>query len=300
MNNLELYYNQIDIEKNIYQLANLYDQNRKSPNEYTGLLWHPLEKREMNEHEVNEITKNNIVNFISFYNNSNSVWQKMNKQFLNYHKSLTIYTLINSAPIINYIGLHSGIGELKNIKVADIGGGTGHTLCSFFRYPETLEYFLVDPNYREMHEQFFNIYPKLSYLKMGHVLAKAEALPFKDDSIDLTMSFSSIDHMDDYKKFIEEAVRITKKSGTIFISSHFDFAPSKEDNTSTFSKIFSFTFWERLARYLYYRKYSVKNDDHTFHFNSIDPIMEELQKFSVEIVKTHVFKRYFYIVAKKL
>ena len=46
---------------------------------------------------------------------------------------------------------------------------------------ETIDYFLVDPNIRLIHDQFIRLYPKLSYLKMSHIQANAEFLPIKEN-----------------------------------------------------------------------------------------------------------------------
>ena len=55
-------------------------------------------------------------------------WMKLNKQFLNYHKSLSVYTAINSTPIINYLSLETEFGLMKNKKVLDIGGDWSYSL----------------------------------------------------------------------------------------------------------------------------------------------------------------------------
>lgn len=298
MDYLNYYLNITDKERNIYEPAELIEQNRLSVNEYRNLLQNPIDGNEIDEDYLLANTQNDVVGFIQNTKHSNE-WNLLNKQFLNYHKSLSLYTLINSVPINNYIALHSGIGFLKNLKVADIGGGTGHAFCSFFQYPETIEYYLIDPNLRLLHDQFIRIFPKLSYLKMGHILAKAEQIPFKEEVFDLTMSLSAIDHMEDFKKFISEANRITKKGGLVFISSHFDFPESPEDATKFSAKIFSNTLWERIVRFLYYRKFKVKSDDHTFHFSNTEPIINELKNNGLTIEKEHCFKRYFYIIARK-
>lgn len=294
---MDYYFQAIDKERNIYELAVLIEQLRKPIIEYVDILQDPISKSKLTIKDLEEKSKNNVIDFVS-NNNSESHWSKLNEQFLNYHKSLSVYEIVNSMPIVNYTAIDSGIGLLKNITVADIGGGTGHTYCSFFQYPESIEYFLVDPNIRLLHDQFFRIFPKLSYLPMAHILAKAESLPFIDESFDLTMSLASIDHMEDYKIFIQEAKRITKKDGLIFISSHLDIPPSTTDSTKAKDKFFTQSFFERLTRYLYFRKHSVKSDDHTFHFETINPILEELERNGLIIEKQKVFKRYFYIVAR--
>ena len=143
----------------------------------------------------------------------------MNEQFLNYHKSLSIYTILNASPINNYIGFKSGIANLTKVKILDAGAGTGHAYSSFFYDPETIEYFLLDPYMRLLHVQFYRIYPKLSYLKIVHILANAEYLP-KDNSFDVVLNLSSEDDFDDYRHFIKESYRVLKKGGYFLITSH--------------------------------------------------------------------------------
>lgn len=301
----DTYFKLINKEKNIYELATLYPQNRRNINEYIHLLQDPktYEEVSLNENRIvssqNEyIVVDNVADFTDNSNNSEE-WNTLNKQFLNYHKSLSAYTMLNSMPVINYLSLKSEIGLSKNIKVLDVGGGTGHIFCSFFQYPETIEYFLLDPNLRLLHDQFIRMFPKLSYLKMAHILANAEALPIKSNSFDMVLSLAAIDHLNDYKKFITEAYRVLKSGGTFFVSSHLDQPESQEDKTKLKSKLFSYSFWERVARYLYYRKYKVGSDDHTLHLKDEMPIEQELLNAGFNIEKKEVFKRNFYFVAIK-
>lgn len=301
----DMYLKFIDKEKNIYELAELYPQNRRDVSEYIQILEDPYTRENVSIdgnkiHSTNNTftINDNVADFSNSDNNSTE-WKTLNKQFLNYHKSLSVYEMVNSMPIINYLSLKSKIGLLKNISVLDVGGGTGHTFCSFFQYPETIEYFLVDPNLRLMHDQFFRIFPKLSYLKMAHILANAESLPVKNDSFDLVLSLAAIDHLNDYKKFIAESYRVLKPGGTFFVSSHLDIPESTEDKTSLKEKIFTASFWERLARFLYFRKYKVGSDDHTLHLKDEMPIEKELLNQGFIIESKEVFKRHFYFVAKK-
>ena len=183
--NLDVFSNMIDIGRDIYKLADLFPQNRHNISHYIHLLkcincgGGNFESSNLaitctscnTKFEVDD----NIVNIISDSSNTDK-WSELNEQFLGYHKSLTPYTLLNAAPFINYLSYKSGIGNLKNIKVLDVGGGTGHTLCSFFHYPETIDYYLIDPNIRLLHDQFIRVYPKLLELKMSHFRGYAEKL----------------------------------------------------------------------------------------------------------------------------
>lgn len=302
-NGSDIFLNLIDKERNIYELADLYPQNRAGVDAYIDMLQDPETGQELKvkQNKVIGANKYDIKNNVIFFQKEEktSNWDKLNKQFLKYHKSLTTYTMLNSTPIINYLALKTGLGGIKNQKVLDVGGGTGHTYASFFQYPESVDYYLLDPNLRLLHDQFIRIYPKLTYLQMKHIIAKAEHLPIKDNTFDMVISISAIDHLEDYKAFLKEAYRVLKPNGKLLVSSHLDIAPSIEDTTGTSSKLFSSSLWERIARYLYYRKYAVAHDDHTLHLKNEQPIVDAMSNSDFSIDDKEVFKRYFYVVGTK-
>ena len=311
MNFTDLQIHLLKQERNIYQVAELYDQQRHeisnkldvlaSPEKVDGNLKISGNKLICEQSNTEYNIKNNVVDFCkNQFEKSEDEWARLNAQFMNYHKSLTIYTLINSVPLLNYISEKSGLGQLKNAKVVDIGAGTGHALCSFFQNPETLDYYLCDPNLRLLHDQFIRIYPRLSKLKLTHLLCYAEKLPFKSNSIDLVMSLSAIDHFKDYHAFFNEGYRICKPEGLIFISSHLDVPESKRvQKVSVQSKLFSYSFWERVARFIYYRKHKVGTDDHTQHFETIEPIEQAMNKAGFKTHSKEEFFGHFWIIGKK-
>lgn len=294
----------LDKERNIYELSDLYVQNRKKVDSYIDLLQDPSSQTKLKisnnqlEGDSNYEIVDNIPNFTKLSINS-SEWTRLNKQFLNYHKSLSTYSLLNALPVLNYLSTQTGVADLKNVKVLDVGGGTGHTFASFFQFPETIDYFLLDPNLRLLHDQFLRIYPKLSFLEMAHILANAENLPIKDNSFDVVLSLSAVDHLDDYKKFIYESHRVLKPGGKFLISSHLDIPPANIEKTNFIDKVFSTTIWERISRRLYLRRNSVGSDDHTLHLEDEKPIEKALIAAGYKIHKKEVFKRYFYFVAVK-
>ncbi len=298
------FYNLIDKEKNIYELSELYEQNRYAVSSYLNILKDPYSevKLKLENDTLTASKKYKIVNNVpDFTNNSSNSkeWNRLNNQFMNYHKSLSAYTLLNSSPIVNYLSIKTKLGLKKNIKVLDVGGGTGHTFASFFHFPETIQYFLIDPNIRLLHDQFIRVFPKLSYLKMAHILANAENLPILDNQFDLVLSIEAIDHLNNYKEFISEAYRVLNKGGQFLLTSHLDIAPSKEDETSFLKKIFSNTFLERCTRYLFYRKHKVGSDDHTLHIENPSIFEEELKIVGFKLIKKEIFKKYFYLIAEK-
>lgn len=313
MNTEQRFLNLIDRERNIYEPAELFSQNRFEVSEYLSDLVVPGQPDRPLHLEGSDLVcgvsgkKFSVHDQVPYFTHSHSKdpsqnqseWERLNKQFLNYHKSLSVYTLVNSAPMLAYLGLRSGMAGLRDQTVVDIGAGTGHAYASFFYYPETLKYYLVDPNLRLLHDQFIRIYPKLSLLKMGHMLAYAEELPFRNNFADLVMSLSAIDHFKDYKAFFREAFRIAKPGGKLFLSSHLDIPAAATDRTGLLSKLLTASLPERITRYIYFRRARVGDDDHTFHFKDTSPFTEAAEEAGFVVEKAEVFKRYFFVIARK-
>ena len=310
MDYINYYFNIFDIERNLYEPGELIEQNRLDVNEYIQYLAIPGKPDDIleisdnilkNERTGKPITyKNKVVDFTEFDQIKDKEWERLNIQFLNYHKAITIFDILNGMPFTNFVSLKSGLGQLKNIKVVDVGGGTGHTFCSFFHYPETIEYFLVDPNLRLVHDIFLRCFPKLSYLKLAHILSYAEQLPFKSNFADLVFSFSAIDHYKDVNSFIIDSYRILKPNGKIFICSHLDIKGDSKLNKIRKINMFSIKFLEKIIRFLYYRIHKVGKDDHTIHFYGTKDIENSLKKVGFEIQDVQIFKGNFYIIANKV
>jgi len=96
-------------------------------------------------------------------------------------------------------GLISNIDD-KNIMVLDIGCGQ-KPYYPFFA-GRVKAYVGVDIQY----------WPDLD------CLARAEDLPFKEETFDLILSTQTLEHMENPKKVVEEMHRICKTDGTLFIS----------------------------------------------------------------------------------
>ena len=278
----KLYFELIDNPRNIYQNAVLYKQNRISPEQYQDEY---LNNKQFIESE-------NVADFIAKDKEDDKYWLEKNNKFLKFHKSLNPHTFFNSIPIDHYIGLKTNLSSIENKVVLDVGGGTGHFLSSFFRYPHKNKYFLLDPNIRLLHDQFVRMYPELLEIPIGHIRCYAEDIPFKNETADLIISSSAIDHYKDYVQFISESFRCLKPGGQILISSHLEGAKSEMKKGSK-------GVLENLARLIHRFKNRVSLDDHTKEFRSTDEIKEALSKAGFKIKQEELFKQYFYILATK-
>ena len=287
------YFELIENPRNIYQNARLYDQNRFNLAEIRPFL-------NLTDAESEKLM--NVDNILDYRPESVKTedWKNQNKRFMNYHRSLTPFTLINGLPFNHYLALKTGLADAKDKVVLDIGGGTGQTYVNFFQNPASLTYFLVDPNLRLLHDQFIRIYPQLLTLKMGHILSFGEQLPFKTGIADLVLCFAAIDHMADYQQFLKEAKRVLKTKGQLLITGHIDAPMAKRAGRflSQFN-IFSPTFFEFLARKFHQLGNRVAVDDHTVHFSNTEIIENDLKKLGFTIEQAEIIKgRQFYILAR--
>lgn len=280
----KLFFEFIDVKRDIYEDAQLFAQNRRAPEAYQNDLFRNTEYQNVD----------NVADFIVDDISDQLLWKKQNDKFLKYHKSLNPHTFFNSIPIDHYIGLKTSLAHIKDQVVIDVGGGTGHFLSSFFRYPHSLQYFLVDPNVRLLHDQFIRMYPELLEIPIGHIKSYAEDLPFKDSIADLIISSSAIDHYKDYSLFIKEAYRCLKPGGKLLISSHLKGA--KSSSSSSFSIT---TLLEKSTRLIHRFKNRVALDDHVQEFRSTDLIKTELLEAGFSVSQEEKFKQYFFLLGRK-
>ncbi len=300
----------IDKQRNVYQDAKLYEQNRNDVETYVDVL-QCIETNQSLTKEGDRLKsdassreyaiKDNIVDFRDKkILEEDKNWGRLNSKFLNYHKALTSYALMRNLPLTHYISNETGLAHVKGKTIVDVGAGTGQAQCSFFRYPEENNYFLIDPNVRLLHDQFLRIYPQLLETKMNHLLCHAEKLPFKDNSVDIVMSLASIDHFADYKAFIKEAYRVLKPGGQLFIFSHLDVPLGGRVMTKLKSLKWSLpSLLEVVARKCYQVSKRVSVDDHTFHFHTSKPMEDAMVDSQFKINKKEEFARYFYLLGEK-
>lgn len=307
LDNIEnILFNLIGKHRNIYELSELYEQNRKNIHEFIDYIKcincgsEEFEEKEILCKKCNASysIRNNVLDCRLNVKESNEEWINKNKVFLNYHKSLSPYVLLNQNTIWNYVGFKTKLNKIKNKIIIDVGGGTGHTFNSFFFYPETLDYYLVDPNLRLLHDQFIRIFPRVLKYPISHILAYAELLPLKNNFADIVMSISSIDHFKNYQKFIAEGFRVLKPKGKLLVTSHLDI--NKQKNILNRKKIHCYTIFEWLARNLYNKKYKISKDDHTYHFRTSEPIENSIKEMGFKIIQKKEFKGLFFILGEKI
>ena len=101
---------------------------------------------------------------------------------------------------------------LEGRRILDVGCGIGMYVEKFRRF--STDVYGVDVDAEKVAQASLNM-PNISE-------APAEALPFEDDTFDVIMLHEVIEHVDDDRRAIEEAVRCLKPGGRVII-----FAPNR-------------------------------------------------------------------------
>jgi len=107
--------------------------------------------------------------------------------------------------------LRQTIVKKKNLKILDIGCGTGETLTFLADFLPKAELYGVDSSPTAIK------YAK----KRGHkniLKVDAKKIPFKDDTFDYILLLDVIEHIKDDTAILVEAKRVLKKSGKIIIT----------------------------------------------------------------------------------
>jgi ubiquinone/menaquinone biosynthesis C-methylase UbiE len=105
--------------------------------------------------------------------------------------------------------------RLSGIDAADIGCGAGRYDLLFFRHLKNLHLTCIDINKSMLEET--ELYLKSNGImnyKMIH--SGADNIPLGDESMDAILTFNAVHHFN-FQEFLENAARITKQTGFIFI-----------------------------------------------------------------------------------
>ena len=122
----------------------------------------------------------------------------------------------DSEPVL-YI--KNNLGDFDKIVAADVGAGAGRYAKLFFEHIGEDKLYL---NCFDTNE--FMLKSLTDYLKDNNIsnfstkIASAEEMPLKNKELDCIFSFNSIHHLNFYK-FFNEAIRVLKDGGKIFIYS---------------------------------------------------------------------------------
>lgn len=98
---------------------------------------------------------------------------------------------------------------IAGLTVLDIASGEGYGTKMLSRYASKITGVDIDPEAVD--------HAKIKY-GLDFRIGSAEAIPVEDESVDVVVSFETIEHVPDPFLFIEEAARVLKKDGLFIVS----------------------------------------------------------------------------------
>lgn len=104
---------------------------------------------------------------------------------------------------------------LKGKKILDVGCGIGTYLKAFKRYTNDL--YGVDIDAERVAETTLRLRSGQEKVAPNVSIASAEKLPFGEGTFDVLFSHEVLEHVDDDRKAVEEAVRVLKPGGHFVI-----------------------------------------------------------------------------------
>jgi ubiquinone/menaquinone biosynthesis C-methylase UbiE len=140
------------------------------------------------------------------------------------HKALNFYRIFSVAydtlnPYLYTDAMRSEmvnqIANGANLRVLDVGCGTGYTTLGVLKREDVSEMVALDMNPVQLKRAVKNLRPE----KGRTIISRGDAdnLPFVDSSFDAVISVGAIEYFPDPEKTIMEFARVTKPSGTVIV-----------------------------------------------------------------------------------
>ncbi|MGA3110532.1 MAG: methyltransferase domain-containing protein [Candidatus Bathyarchaeia archaeon] len=140
------------------------------------------------------------------------------------HKALNFYRIFSVAydtlnPYLYTDAMRSEmvnqIANGANLRVLDVGCGTGYTTSGVLKREDVSELVALDMNPVQLKRAVKNLHPEngRTFISRGD----ADNLPFVDCAFDAVISVGAVEYFPDPEKTIMEFARVTKPSGTVIV-----------------------------------------------------------------------------------
>jgi len=159
--------------------------------------------------------------------------------FKNYFTQVVENAFLNSQKYIKKnVRKYIKDAAFSNIKVLDIGCGTGEKTKNFFSFPEIIETHGIDIHKKD--------YVKTKSLIYTQVNLETEKIPYGKNTFDIIISNQVIEHLLDKDTMLEEANRVLKKDGLFILAT---------ENISSIDNIISLILGQEPVTQITSRKY---------------------------------------------
>ncbi len=172
------------------------------------------------------------------------------RRALGYYNALSsVYDVLN--PHLYTLSMRSQITSLlKNdgeLRVLDVGCGTGYTTRGILQLQNQCEVIGVDQNHKQLQKAAENLHPEEDRTSLSR--GDVENLPFSDDTFDAVVSVGAVEYFPNPEKALKEMKRVVKDKGKVVVGGpEFDwfkklslhrvfYAPAVQDLENTFRRV---------------------------------------------------------------
>lgn len=199
-----------------------------------------------------------------------------------------------------------GLKDIQNVSLLDVGGGNGVARVIYWKYPEKINYFNIDPQINFLPPFYSELYPKIKEIDFPYIVGVGEYLPLKSNKFDVAITTASLDHCCNPNQVFKEIFRCLKPKGRLFIMI------SKHKNLTKKNlgaRIFEYyqingffaLIKEAIKRILslFFLKKRLSSDSHIHHFRSLQDLTKLLYMFKIIRIKEAKEGNQFYLECLK-
>jgi SAM-dependent methyltransferase len=227
--------------------------------------------------------------------NAWETWKRLEDHYEAFYKRWSKERHLSAQPVYTAFYDWCGIRESQGVSVLDVGGANGIHRVIHWKYPESIDYFNLDPSIHFLHPYHLELYPKDRELDFPYIVGLGEHLPFKPNTFDICVTTAAIDHCSDPVSVFHEIYRCLKPNKSLYVMVRKHGAPLRAGPTKKLPRRISDyyrghgllgTAKKMAARTLVLPRLIGQRtkDTHVHHFQSLKELTDLLYMFNV--VKT--------------
>lgn len=226
-------------------------------------------------------------------------WKEIDDKYREFYRAWSKEKHLAARPTYEAFYDWCGIKDTQNVSLLDVGGGNGTSRVMYWKYPEKIDYFNVDPQLNFLHPFHLDLYPKMREIDFPYIIGVGEYLPLKSNTFDIGITTASVDHWNSPVDVFHEIFRCLKPKTNLYImvSKHIDLTKPKSviaciseyyhrHGIFALSKEIS----ERMLR---------RRDTHVHHFRSVEELTELLYMFKIVRTKEAIEGNQLYVECLK-
>lgn len=212
-------------------------------------------------------------------------WKDMDNKYQEFYRGWSKEKHLALRPTYDAFYDWCGVRDIQNVSLLDVGGGNGTSRVMYWKYPEKINYFNVDPQINFLHPFHLDLYPKMKESDFPYIIGIGENLPLKSNTFDICITTAAVDHWNSPVDVFHEIFRCLKPNKNLYImvSKHIDLTKTKSVIACIceyYRRYGIFALGKEISQRMFRRR-----DAHVHHFRSIEELTELLHMFKITRTK---------------